>query len=56
MREILSRRFKRITNGDDPAPDLIIIDGGKGQLSSVNEIMKEFDLKIKAGLKTKMKF
>ncbi len=46
MREILSRRFKRITNGDDPAPDLIIIDGGKGQLSSVNEIMKEFDLKI----------
>ena len=46
MREILSRRFKRITNGDDPAPDLIIIDGGKGQLSSVYDIMKEFNLDI----------
>lgn len=46
MREVLSRRFKRIQNGNDLAPDLIIIDGGKGQLSSVYEIMKEFDLKI----------
>ena len=46
MREVLSRRFKRIQNGDDTAPDLIIIDGGKGQLSSVYEIMQEFGLKI----------
>lgn len=46
MREVLSRRFKRIVNGDDAAPDLIIIDGGKGQLSSVYEIMKEFNLNI----------
>ena len=46
MREILSRRFKRIKKGDIDPPDLIIIDGGKGQLSSVIEIMKEFDLKL----------
>ncbi len=46
MREVLSRRFKRIVSGDDTAPDLIIIDGGKGQLSSVYEIMKEFNLNI----------
>jgi len=46
MREVLSRRFKRIQNGDEKAPDLIIIDGGKGQLSSVYAIMKEFDLDI----------
>ena len=46
MREILSRRFKRIKKGDIEPPDLIIIDGGKGQLSSVIEIMKEFDLKL----------
>lgn len=46
MREVLSRRFKRIQNGDDAAPDLIIIDGGKGQLSSVYSIMKEFNLNI----------
>ncbi len=46
MREVLSRRFKRIKNGDETPPDLIIIDGGKGQLSSVYQIMKEFNLNI----------
>ena len=46
MREILSRRFKRIKSGDIVAPDLIIIDGGKGQLSSVIEIMKNFELDL----------
>ena len=46
MREILSRRFKRIKEGKVPAPDLIIIDGGKGQLSSVMSILKEYDLKL----------
>lgn len=46
MREILSRRFKRIKEGKINPPDLIIIDGGKGQLSSVVQIMNEFDLKL----------
>ncbi len=46
MREILSRRFKRIKEKTIEAPDLIIIDGGKGQLSSVVEIMKEFELNL----------
>jgi len=46
MREILSRRFKRIKKGEIAPPDLIIIDGGKGQLSSVIEIMNEFKLKL----------
>ena len=46
MREILSRRFKKIKAGAISAPDLIIIDGGKGQLSSVIEIMKEFKLNL----------
>ncbi len=46
MREILSRRFKRIKSGQIQAPDLIIIDGGKGQLSSVIQIMNEFELKL----------
>ncbi len=45
MNEILSRRFKRIKNGDY-TPDLIIIDGGKGQLSSAYEAMKEAGLDI----------
>ena len=46
MREILSRRFKRIKEGKILPPDLIIIDGGKGQLSSVIQIMEEFGLKL----------
>jgi excinuclease ABC subunit C len=36
MYEVLSRRFKRAKDGDDPAwavPDLLVIDGGKGQLA-----------------------
>ncbi len=46
MREILTRRFKRIKNNQIPPPDLIIIDGGKGQLSAVIGILNEFDLKL----------
>lgn len=46
MREILSRRFKRIKSGQIAPPDLIIIDGGKGQLSSVVKIAQEFELKL----------
>lgn len=46
MREILSRRFKKIKSGQIQKPDLIIIDGGKGQLSSVIEIMKEYKLDL----------
>ena len=46
MREILSRRFKRIKSGQISKPDLIIIDGGKGQLSSVIQIMEEYELNL----------
>lgn len=46
MREILSRRFKRIKSGQIKAPDLIIIDGGKGQLSSVIKTMNDFELEL----------
>jgi len=46
MREVLSRHFKRIKSGQSARPDLIIIDGGKGQLSSVIKAMKEFDLDL----------
>ena len=46
MKEVLSRRFKRMKDGKIQPPDLIIIDGGKGQLSSVMQVLKEFDLKL----------
>lgn len=37
MREVLMRRFNRSVDGDWPWPDLVIIDGGKGQLSAALE-------------------
>ncbi|MCD8024141.1 MAG: excinuclease ABC subunit UvrC [Candidatus Gastranaerophilales bacterium] len=46
MNEILTRRFKRIKSKQDYTPDLIIIDGGKGQLSSALCAMDAFELKI----------
>lgn len=34
MREIVSRRYARVVEENGPWPDLVVIDGGKGQLSS----------------------
>lgn len=43
LQEVLKRRIERMRTDPDkfPKPDLIIIDGGKGQLSSVKEIFDE---------------
>lgn len=43
LQEVLTRRLDKMLEGDEkfPKPDLIIIDGGKGQLSSVKEIFDE---------------
>ncbi len=44
MREIIHRRYKRLTEDNEPLPHLIIIDGGKGQLSAAVESLKELNL------------
>lgn len=44
MKEIVGRRYKRILEEDGELPDLILVDGGKGQLSSACEALKELDL------------
>lgn len=44
MKEIVYRRYFRLVHEDLPLPDLIIVDGGKGQLSSACEALKELDL------------
>ncbi len=41
MREVIFRRYNKIKELSEPMPDLIIVDGGKGQLSSAVEILKE---------------
>ena len=48
MKEVLSRRFKRLERDGNNFPDLVVIDGGKGQLSSaMNEIEKYEDCNTK---------
>ena len=44
MKEIVHRRYKRLLDEKQPLPDLILIDGGKGQLSAACESMKELKL------------
>jgi excinuclease ABC subunit C len=39
MREVISRRYSRLQQEGQPLPDLIMVDGGKGQLSSAVEIL-----------------
>ncbi|MGM0546142.1 MAG: excinuclease ABC subunit UvrC [Bacteroidota bacterium] len=41
MKEVLSRRYKRVMDEKQQIPDLIVVDGGKGQLSSAVEALKE---------------
>ena len=45
MKEVLTRRLSKLGQPKWEKPDLIIIDGGKGQLSSVMQIVSEFDIK-----------
>lgn len=45
MREVVYRRYSHLKSMDLPFPDLIIIDGGKGQLSSAQLILDELEIK-----------
>ncbi|MEP6583013.1 MAG: excinuclease ABC subunit UvrC [Ginsengibacter sp.] len=44
MKEVVSRRYKRLVQENIPLPDLVIIDGGKGQLNAAVEGLTELDL------------
>jgi len=44
--EVVRRRYARLIFEKAALPDLIIIDGGKGQLSSALEELKKFNLRI----------
>ncbi len=44
MREVVRRRYARVKNEDGPWPDLVVVDGGKGQLSSAVEALAETDV------------
>jgi excinuclease ABC subunit C len=44
MKEIVRRRYTRLLEENKPLPNLIIVDGGKGQLSSACEALQELEL------------
>ncbi len=44
MREILTRRYSRLLEEGSELPDLIVVDGGKGQLSSAYAVLQELGI------------
>jgi excinuclease ABC subunit C len=44
MREVVGRRYKRLLEESKELPDLVLIDGGKGQLSAAVEALEELGL------------
>ena len=45
MQEVIERRYRKLKEEDEPLPDLIMVDGGKGQLSSAMEILEDLGFK-----------
>ena len=46
MQEVVRRRYARAIEESSPLPDLLITDGGKGQMSAVQEVLDELGLAI----------
>jgi excinuclease ABC subunit C len=44
MSEALQRRYARVKKGEVPTPDILFIDGGKGQLSATMKVLGELEL------------
>lgn len=50
MEEVVYRRYKRLLDEDEPLPQLIVIDGGKGQLSSALKSLDALELRGKIAI------
>ncbi len=46
MQEVVRRRYRRAIEEQTPLPDLLITDGGKGQMSAVKEVLDELQIDI----------
>jgi excinuclease ABC subunit C len=44
MEQVLDRRFTRLAKGEAKLPDILLIDGGKGQLTQAHKILEKFQL------------
>lgn len=45
MEQVLRRRFTRLQKGEGSMPDIIVIDGGKGQLNTASEVLQDLGVK-----------
>ncbi|MEC5216436.1 excinuclease ABC subunit C [Actimicrobium sp. GrIS 1.19] len=46
MRQVLTRRYEKVANGDGVMPDIALIDGGKGQVEVARQVFAELGLDI----------
>ncbi|HSV88372.1 MAG TPA: excinuclease ABC subunit UvrC [Bacteroidales bacterium] len=44
MEEVVERRYRRLMDEQKPLPDLVVVDGGKGQLSVAVEVLRKLNL------------
>lgn len=44
MSQALSRRYVRVKRGEAPMPDVLLIDGGRGQLTQAENVLKELEI------------
>ena len=46
MRQVLTRRYEKVLNGDGVLPEVVLIDGGKGQVEIARQVLSELGLDI----------
>jgi excinuclease ABC subunit C len=46
MRQVLTRRYEKVAGGDGVMPDVVLVDGGKGQVEMARQVFSELGLDI----------